>query len=376
MAIKVLFLTGSLEATKNGVADFIYALADNLLCKGISCACLAIHDPYIKPAEPSLVHHSKHHDIDVIRISAGHPWQLKAKLLKAQLDILKPNYVSIHYVPYAYNAKGLPFKLLTSLLPLRHQYKWEITAHELWVDPSSSLRNRVLSKLQQFILLRLFSSLDPVAVHVTNHQYQSALAKYSANVRVLPLFSAIPLRPLSLPTKRSGSEWIFVFFGSINRDWRPDQLLEQIEVARQVHGIQSCRFISVGNIGDYGSKLWDSFQDLSFPAFEFLRLGLLTAEDVSEQLQLADFGICVVAPSLLIEKSSSVAAMLAHGLPVIICRLSSACEPWHQELRRSGKYILLDSMFVQNLGSAQRYPPVRQLEDTAKRFISALNLDE
>jgi hypothetical protein len=179
-----------------------------------------------------------------------------------------------------------------------------------------------------------------------------------------------------LPTKRSGSEWIFVLFGSINRDWRPDQLLEQIEVARQVHGIQSCRFISVGNIGDYGSKLWDSFQDLSFPAFEFLRLGLLSAEDVSEQLQMADFGICVVAPSLLIEKSSSVAAMLAHGLPVIISRLSSGCESWHQELRRSGKYILLDSMFVQSLGSAQRYPPVRQLEDTAKRFISALNLDE
>lgn len=374
MSIKILFLSGSLEASKNGVADFIYALAQNLLNKGISCACLAIHDTYIQPTTSSPIHCSKYHDIDIIRIPANLPWKLKAKLINLQLDALQPECISLHYVPYAYNAKGLPFALLNTLLPLRYRYQWEITAHELWVDPSSNLRNRVLSKLQRMIFLHLCSKLNPIAIHVTNRQYQSQLGKYSIEASILPLFSSIPLCPLSVPPNRSESQWTFVLFGSINRDWHPEALFNQIEIARKFHGILSCLFISVGNIGNYGAKLWDSFHGLNYPAFEFLRLGLLSAEDVSEQLQLADFGICVVAPSLLIEKSSSVAAMLAHGLPVIVSRLSSGCEPWHEELKRSGKFILLDPTFVQNLGSANRYPPVQQLEDTAKRFVSSLNL--
>lgn len=373
MAIKVLFLCGTLEPAKSGVADFILALARKLSTNGISCACLAIHDPYIQATESHLIHRSTQAGIDTLRISADHPWRLKAKLIKAQLDSLKPEYISLHYVPYAYNAKGLPFALLSSLPPLRHRAQWEITAHELWVDPTSSLRNRVLSKMQRLILRRLFTRLKPVVVHVTNHCYQSQLNEYAIKSCILPLFSSIPLCQLPSPTKQSSSQWTFVVFGSINRDWHPKQLLEQIEFARRVHSIQSCRFVSIGNIGDYGAQLWDSLQLGPYPAFAFSRLGLLSTERVSEQLQLANFGICV-APSLLIEKSSSVAAMLGHGLPVIISRLSPGSERWHQELRSSGKYILFDSYFVESLGAAQRYQPENQLNDSANRFAEALRL--
>ena len=94
---------------------------------------------------------------------------------------------------------------------------------------------------------------------------------------------------------------------------------------------------------------------------------------MSEQLQLADFGICV-APSLLIDKSSAVAAMLAHGLPVIISRLTPNYEAWHQALRSSGKYVLLDSSFAKSIGSAQKYQPENQLNDTVNRFSEALGL--
>jgi glycosyltransferase involved in cell wall biosynthesis len=373
MSIDIVFICGSLETTRNGVADFILLLARKLSSNGISCACLAIHDPYIKPPKSSLIHRSRHQDIDIIRIPAVHPWMLKAKLIKEQLVSLRPVNISLHYVPYAYNAKGLPVGLLTSLLPLRIGYRWDITAHELWVDPSSNFCNRLLSKLQRMILLRLCRRLEPVSVHVTNHQYQRQLAKCNIKSSILPLFSSIPLCPLLVPPYRTESQWTFVLFGSINRDWRPEQLLEQINLARRVHGIQSCRFISVGNIGDYGAKLWKSLQNLPYPDFEFLSLGMLSAADVSEQLQLADFGICV-SPSLLIGKSSSVAAMLAHGLPIIISRLSAGCEPWHEDLKRSGKYILLDSLFVESLGAVRKYQPEDQLANTSKRFVSALSL--
>ena len=373
MALKVLFLCGTLEPAKSGVADFILALAGKLSSNGISCACLAIHDPFISATESHLVNRSTQAGIDILRISADHPWSLKAKLIKAQLDFLQPQLISLHYVPYAFNAKGLPFALLSSLLPLRNLARWEITAHELWVDPSSSLRYRVLSKLQRLIFLRLCAKLKPAVVHVTNHGYQAQLSQYQINSSILPLFSSIPLCLGPSPYARSESQWTFIVFGAINRDWHPEQLLEQIEAARRVHNIQSCRFVPAGSIGDYGAQLWDSLQRDAYPAFAFSRLGLLPADDVSEQLQLADFGICV-APSLLIDKSSAVAAMLAHGLPVIISRLTPNYEAWHQALRSSGKYVLLDSSFAKSIGSAQKYQPENQLNDTVNRFSEALGL--
>jgi hypothetical protein len=309
-----------------------------------------------------------------VRIPAEHPWKLKAHLISTQFNALQPECVSLHYVPYAYNNKGLPFALLTSLIPLRHQARWEITAHELWVDPSFSLRYRILSKLQRLIFLRLCAKLDPEIVHVTNSCYQSQLEQCGIKSSILPLFSSIPLCPLQSPIRAVESQWTFVIFGSINRDWHPTQLLERIEIARDVHGIRTCRFLSIGNIGNYGAKLWDSLNALPYPAFEFSRLGVLPEERVSKQLQLADFGICIV-PSGLIGKSSAVAAMLAHGLPIIISRLSSGCDSLHEDLRRSGKFILADSSFVESLGAAQSYPPEDQLSDTTNRFVRALSLD-
>ena len=373
MTLQVLFICGSLEPAKSGVADYILMLASRLSSKGILCACMAIHDPFVRPSNQYAVHRCIERGIDTIRMSAHHPWHLKSKLIKSQLAALRPEWISLHYVPYAYNSKGLPFEFLSCMNSLRNLSSWEITAHELWVDPGSSFRNKLLSKLQRFILLRLASILKPPVVHVTNHCYQAQLSHYHIQSSVLPLFSSIPLSSVIEPLNSVQSRWTFVVFGAINRDWNPDLLLEQIDEARRHHNIQSCHFVSVGNIGDYGADLWESLKSSRYPAFEFFRLGLLSTELISEQLRRADFGIAVV-PSLLIGKSSAVAAMLAHGLPVIISRLSPGCDQWHQELQRTGKYILLDSSFVKSLVAARKYQPVNQLDDTTSLFVEALQL--
>lgn len=375
MALQVLFMCSTLEPAKCGVADFILTLATQISARGITCACIAIHDPYVQPSEESQIHRGVYGNIIIIRIPSRFSWRLKKKLIKSQLESLRPEWVSLHYVPYAYNAKGLPFSFLNSLLPLRDLSKWEITAHELWVDPTSSLRHHVLSILQRRIFHRLYLRLRPVVVHVTNQAYQSELSKHSIQSSLLPLFSNILPFQLPVKPKRSVSQWNFILFGAINPDWKPDDLLEQIEIARCVHGIQTCNFVSVGRISDYAAHLWDSLQSLPYPAFRFKRLGLLPAERVSEQLQLADFGICVV-PDVLIEKSGSVAAMLRHGLPIIISRLSIGSEMWQQELRRRGHYILLDSSFVQTIVTASKYDPIDQLNDTTLRFLEALQLSQ
>jgi hypothetical protein len=373
MPLKIVFVCGSYELAKSGVADYIHCLSRELTREGFQCACIALHDPYGPVQLPEAPLSWQPHEVPVRSLSSRIPWSVRAELLKTELQALNPDWISFHYVPYAYQPKGLPLGLLRCLAPVRRSGKWQIMAHELWVDPHTGPRNRLLSTLQQWIARLLFAIVRPRVVHVTNHWYQSMLSSCGIRSRILPLFSAIPFSPGVSAADHPATQWTFVLFGAINRDWSPEPLFQQIESARVHHGVEACRFVSVGNSGEYGARLWRSLTSPAYPAFTFSRLGELPAERVSEQLQQADFGISVM-PSHLVDKSSSVAAMVAHGLPVIISRLSHNCAQWHQSLQRTGHFILLDSSFVFALGSASKYPPVNTLEAMARQFVADLEL--
>jgi hypothetical protein len=368
-------MCGSLEQGRCGVGDFVLALASQLTSLGIKCTCIAIHDRYINEADDYSFRHSHIGNYDIFRFSADTPWRVKAKWLRVLIPSLDPNYISLQFVPYAYHAKGLPLSFLFCIYSLRNLCRWELTAHELWVDPSLSRRYQLLSKLQCLLFLLLHRSLKPVVVHVTNHLYQSQLSLLSIKSRVLPLFSNIPLIPLDVLPNRPEKVWRFVLFGSIYHEWQPQILLEKIESARNVFNIRSCQFISVGKTSAYAEILWDSLKGLSYPMFTFTRLGALPADKISEQLQLADFGISAVQ-DVLIEKSGSAAAMLAHGLPVIISRLTLGAEEWQHKLQERGCYILLDSSFIENLGTAQKYEPINQTKYTADLFLNSFRAND
>lgn len=373
MPLRIVFICGTFELAKSGVADYIHCLARELTRQGFQCACIGLHDPYVPAQPPEAPLSWQTNEVPIRSLSSRIPWTDRSTLLKAELQALNPDCVSFHYVPYAYHPKGLALGLLRCLAPVRRAATWQIMAHELWVVPHAGLRNRLLSTLQQLIAQLLFAMVHPRVVHVTNHWYQSMLSGCGIPSRILPLFSAIPFSPGVTAAANPSSQWTFVVFGAINRDWSPEPLLQQIESARVLHRIDTCRFVSVGNASDYGASLWDSLTSSAYPAFTFSRLGQLSAERVSYQLQQADFGIAVM-PSHLVDKSSAVAAMVSHGLPVIISRVSHNCDQWHQSLQRTGHFILLDSTFSLALGSASKYPPVNTLEVTARQFVSDLEL--
>jgi hypothetical protein len=249
-------------------------------------------------------------------------------------------------------------------------------AHELWVDPSSGIVNRILSKVQREILGKLLRSLKPQVVHTTNFWYRNQLRSIGQPADVLPLFSNINLAPMIPsglePSLEGSSSWRFLLFGSINKEWRPEALLESIKAAKKFHDIDTCHFVSIGNLAGFAKALWDSMGDYCADAsFTFSRLGELSPEQVSFEMQRADFGIAVT-PSHLIGKSASAAAMLSHGLPIIINRLTDSCDDWHRHLKSTGKYILVDSSFSEQMGSARKFEPSNCLSEVADQFISSL----
>jgi hypothetical protein len=294
-------------------------------------------------------------------------------LFASAIKSFSPDYISLQYVPYSFDKKGFPLALLRCLGPARHVASWHIMAHELWLSPGGRTRDAIIGFIQKLIGLYIFRYLRPRSIHTSNWWYSKLLEKSGIPSSVLPIFSNIPFCPSHLEA-RNPSEWKFLLFGSINRDWKHQELLCRIEVARQFFSIKQVSLVTVGNIGDYGAHIWSAIMnDQSYRHFHFCSLGELSPESISAELQKATFGISVT-PSHLVQKSGSVAAMLSHGLPVIVSRVSPGCDKWHQFLKSSGRFILLDDSFESSLGSVSHFPPASNLEDTATQLISDLDL--
>lgn len=368
--MNLVFLAGTLEPRLSGVADYILALSSKLTTLGIQCSCIAINDTLLPNASPIL--RSYDNGVSIIRIPSFLPWKTKFLLLEEELMYFKPDWISLQYVPYSFHPKGLSFRLPFYLWRIKKYARMHIMVHELWISGEGGFLRYIIHVLQRQLALFTFRSLSPSLLQTTNFWYSYLLTRNGLCPSILPLFSSIPVHNDAAPLSNRSQVWTFVSFGSIHEHWNPEPLLSQIELARKHYCIESCHFVSVGNTGDYGARLWDSLQNLSYPHFLFTRIGQVPSHTVSRYLKYADFGISMV-PSHLIDKSSSAIAMLAHGLPIIISRISPGFNDWHQILRRSHQYILLDKNFVESMGVTHEVVYQNNVDSVASQFIKGLN---
>ena len=96
---------------------------------------------------------------------------------------------------------------------------------------------------------------------------------------------------------------------------------------------------SIGRLGN--EKTWDNIAIEYSNRFSFLKFGEQSVEKVSQYLRFVDFGIAA-SPYGLIGKSSAVASMTEHGLPVVVNRddghlkgfdlSNSSVDPWLHKL--------------------------------------------
>ncbi len=107
------------------------------------------------------------------------------------------------------------------------------------------------------------------------------------------------------------------FFGTLHPEWKPEPFFSILEQAARKARRKVC-LISMGRLGP-GEKLWDLIACKYGERFHFIRLGERSARQISHLLQAIDFGIAA-SPWQLIGKSGTAAAMIDHGLPVIVTR--------------------------------------------------------
>lgn len=329
-----MFFCGSLEPGKDGVGDYTRRLAAELSGQGHTVSLIALNDPHI-----SRFHNEKqaleNKELNVTRFPAGYPMSASSSKLKQLIAEFNPSILSLQFVPFAFQPKGLPTKWISFLKSVSKGNRWHIMFHELWVgmDKADPMKAVAWGWLQKLVIRSLLRKLKPVAIHTQTRLYASLLAKMDYVAELLPLFGNIPAVSPTKEYPKKSTDIIFILFGSIHHGAPVQSFAKDILRYNKKHGTTSIlKFI--GRCGAE-QKTWESAWLAE--GLQIENLGEQSSEIISAELHSASYGISTT-PNALIEKSGSVAAMLEHHLPVI-----SVSREWHPrgyEIKELPEHIL------------------------------------
>jgi len=332
--MRIAFVTTCLEPGKDGVGDYTRDLAAACKSQGCDSRLIALNDRYVgTPGEE--IQAARGAAIEALRLPAASPWHDRVLAARSFLQRRPEDWLSLQFVCYGFHPKGITVGLGQHLAPLIGDRRLHLMLHELWIGVrrGASLRERVLGALQRRAVCSLIGQLKPAAIHTSNAAYARLLGNVGIQARLLPLCGSIPvvadaksgwleqqLRELgaarSADAPRS-EQWRFGFFGTLPGEWSPEPLFTYIAAAAE-RARRTVSVLSIGRIGP-GEQLWREMLARYGQRFSFARLGERSPAEVSSFLQAIDFGIATT-PWQLIGKSASAAAMLDHGLPVIVPR--------------------------------------------------------
>lgn len=324
--MNIVFLCGSLEPGRDGVGDYTRRLAGELLRQGHQAAIIALHDVVEDGQEKSIgTQQDGEQAIPVLCLSSRLSWANRARQSGAFIKAINPDWISLQYVPFSFHEKGLFIGLSNLLKQLSRNSSLHIMFHELWVGMSiqSPRRQIWLGKAQRYLIYSLLATLRPLVVHTHTHLYQIYLAKLGVQAFLLPLFSNIPQKSRlnnnfipATPTKEHQLK--FVIFGGIT----PGTPVESIAEEVALYTNQRKLAVNLTILGRSGSQqeTWAIAWRTCNLAVHIL--GEQSPVNIADLLSQSSIGLSTT-PMILAGKSSAIAAMQAHGLPILCIS-----QPW------------------------------------------------
>ncbi|RYY07743.1 MAG: glycosyltransferase family 1 protein [Sphingobacteriaceae bacterium] len=311
--MKLIFLCGSLEPGVDGVGDYTRRLATELIKQGHQIAALALDDQFTdKPIDHIEIADTI--ELPVYRIPSKLSADKRFKLADEWIENFNPEWLSLQFVPFSFNAKGLPFGLSTQLSKFKGR-KWHIMFHELWIgmEEGSTLKRIIWGKVQKFLIKKLIKKLNPSSMHTQTKLYQIQLAKLGFKVDYLPLFSNIPkIDTINTEEHQINNKITFVNFGTIH----PGASIKRFAQEASIYSKSTSTKIDLILIGRCGAEQEHWINEWKSTGLNITVLGEQPIKRVSEVFSKATFGITTTALPL-VEKSGSVAAMHEHNLSVI-----------------------------------------------------------
>jgi len=308
--MRILFVCGSVEPGKDGVGDYTRRFCGELIRKGHKVQILSLcdHQASFYTAVYQVVEETS---VLVNRIPISTSNNQRFIWIQEILSEFQPEWISLQFVPYSFNPKGLPFWLPTFLKKLRGNHKWHIMFHELWlgIDIESSFRHKCIGKLQQLIVKKMIHNVKPYCISTQNKLYQFFLQLHNIGAEILPICGNIPLTAI----KNEFNEFTqFVLFGTIHpgapfKDFVDDLITNTNRFKKPI------KFIFIGKNGSELS-IFTTILENNNICYEVL--GIQSEKIISEVLINSDYGISTT-PYFQTEKSGVYAAYKEHQINTI-----------------------------------------------------------
>jgi hypothetical protein len=326
--MRIAFLCGSQEAGRDGVGDYTTGFAEELRLQGHDVMVIGLRDKFVSETTFS-ERRTAGGAIPILRLPSALPWAECIAQARTQLDRFDPEWVSLQFVCYTFHPKGLVHGLAGKLAPLFKGRKLHIMFHELWIG-GASWKHRLVGALQRHWIKRCVLTLSPRLIQTSMPFFRALLGTIGIEASMLPLPGSIPVNPdpgldwflevlgqpgAPVPAEKRGEYLVGGFFGTIYPNWHPEPFFSGLRKVAKETG-QRVTIFAAGRMGGSGEEIWKKLTP-AYPDFHFHKLGELSFSQVSQYLQCLDFGIAATSWHL-IGKSSATAAMLDHGLPVMV----------------------------------------------------------
>jgi len=308
--MKIIFLCGSAEFGKDGVGDYTRRLCGELIRIGHVAQIVSLCDKKVAnfTNQNQEVEEAK---VAVYRIPSSSSKHQRLLWSQEIIDKVQPDLISLQFVPYSFNPKGLPFWLPTFLKKLKGKHKWHIMFHELWlgIDIESSFGHKCIGKLQQLIVENMVNYTKPSFISTQNKLYQFFLQLHNIDADILPIFGNIPVTAV----KNKLNEFTqFVLFGTIHPGAPFKDFIEDL-MSTSTKSDKPIKFVFIGK---NGVELPTFTAILESQKISYDVLGVQSEDVISQVLINSDFGISTT-PYFQTEKSGVYAAYREHQINTI-----------------------------------------------------------
>jgi len=323
-----MFLCSSLQPGKDGVGDYNRRLVAELTKKNYQVLLVSCNERQLEAdCEEEVKEGSS--TFKIYRLSGSNSWEHRMNKMQGYLDGFDPDWISFHYVPYAFHPKGLPAKFVNSIKSLRLRAKTQIVFHEIWQGESSesTLKDKIIGFIQRRIAFKLIKVTKAVHITTTNDYYKNCFVKRGVRATRIPVFSNMPvgntfgkavLNILPGEVADKNKYVLGVFFGGFHGH---HDLVDNLKTLAANIKSQLNKELIVTHIGRSGGIEQDMEAVRAATGLKCFVLGEWSEQDVADYLLYADVGLSNY-PKVLYEKSGSIAALLNNNCPVILLKKS------------------------------------------------------
>jgi hypothetical protein len=326
--MRIGFICSGLEPGQNGVGDYVCRLASEMIRHGHTVAAIALNDAGLNGI---LAEETKTDPGNLPILHLSRAMALSDRLVRAScwLTALQPDWVSLQFVSFGFDPKGLVSSWIPFLSELCGAHRMHWMFHELWVEREKGLpwHYGLWGWLQRRQMLKLHRRLSPLVTHTTNECYARMLKDRDINAEILPLFGNIPISrdrewwpeiervTEILPANRA--DWLVLgIFGTIHWQWLLENwftgLLQRAQANRR-----AVAMFGIGRLSLSSGKLWEKLTMQYAGEARFHHFGEQSPARISQYLSFLDYGVATGRASMT-GKSGTIAAMLEHGKEVLV----------------------------------------------------------